>query len=149
MTNRCRQCFGAAWLCAVVFLVFSSCSSGDPPLRADAGKPGTGGAAGAGIGPGGGSGAGGTITPTGGSSGAGGLPPPIGTDSGTPRDSSQPCLMTCDVTGGRYCGDIGDNCGGILRCGDCTPLGTDWDCEKNVCVGGPTCTRVHVRCPGA
>jgi hypothetical protein len=47
--------------------------------------------------------------------------------------------MSCAVTGGRYCGDIGDNCSGILKCGDCAALGADWTCEKNVCVGGPTC----------
>jgi len=142
MTDRCRQCFGVAWLCAAVFALSTSCSS-EVPVRGDAGSQGTSGKAGAGAGATGGAGGagatggtGGTIAPTGGSGGGGGLPP--GPDSGT-ADGGRPCLMTCDVTGGRYCGDIGDNCSGILKCGDCAPLGADWSCEKNVCVGGPSC----------
>src|SRR6185436_15510833 len=35
--------------------------------------------------------------------------------------------QTCDVTGGRFCGKIGDNCGHSLDCGDC-PLGSDTTC---------------------
>jgi len=139
MTNRCRQCFAAAWLCAAFFVILSSCSSESPPVRGSGGSGGgsdasaTGGATTGTTG--GAAGAGGTITP-GGSGGSGGLPP--GPDSGN-ADGGRNCLMSCAVTGGRYCGDIGDNCSGILKCGDCAALGADWTCEKNVCVGGPTC----------
>src|SRR5690242_11498203 len=110
MTNRCRQCFGIACLTAAVLAIALSCSSEEPPERGSSGKSGAGGASGAAAG--GTAGGGGTILPPDGSSGSGGLPPGPGVDSGTSRDgASPPCLMTCTATGGRYCGDIGDNCG--------------------------------------
>src|SRR5689334_6349108 len=35
-----------------------------------------------------------------------------------PQPDAGPCV-TCDPTGGHYCGEIGDNCGHMLDCGDC------------------------------
>src|SRR5690606_28420615 len=46
------------------------------------------------------------------------------------------CLTSCEVIGGTYCGTIGNNCNGILECGDCSG---DWVCEQGVCAGGPSC----------
>jgi hypothetical protein len=121
----------ALWFTGIAFMIPLSCSS----QTAAPGRPGgAGGAAGVGVG-----GAGGTGIITGdGSAGSSGGPPITTIDGGARDAGSNPCLMTCDVPGGRYCGDIGDRCGGIRRCGDCTALG-DWTCEQNICVGGPSC----------
>jgi hypothetical protein len=48
------------------------------------------------------------------------------------RDACVP--VTCDPRGGRYCGVIGDGCGGVLSCGDCPPLpATIATCSDGVC----------------
>ena len=145
MTSRYRQCLGFAWLCVAVFAISLSCSSEGPPVRGTTGTSGNGEAAGTGTG--GAGGTGGTIAPPGGTGGTG--LPPGPTDSGiiTTDSGSTPCLKVCTVTGGQYCGDIGDNCGGILRCGDCAALGADWTCEKSVCVGGPSCPSLTCNIP--
>jgi hypothetical protein len=36
---------------------------------------------------------------------------------GTPNGACRP--LTCEQAGGRFCGTIGDGCGGTLECGDC------------------------------
>ena len=48
----------------------------------------------------------------------------------------------CSVPGGDYCGEIGDNCGGTLKCPTtCSKYG--WTCEKNICKAQPPfCTLV-------
>ena len=46
----------------------------------------------------------------------------INIDGGTPVspiDGQCDALTSCQVTGGQYCGIIGDRCGGALNCGDC------------------------------
>ena len=74
-------------------------------------------------------------------------PSPISSlDSGTslfnldalvPADKA-PCVpVGCTTATGRYCGSIGDNCGGTLDCGTC-PAGQVCSSD-NVCVGGPNC----------
>jgi hypothetical protein len=51
--------------------------------------------------------------------------------------------ITCDVTGGRYCGMIGDGCGGMLDCGACPNGGVCGGAgTANLCAGGPTCAPV-------
>lgn len=49
-----------------------------------------------------------------------------------------PCV-TCTPEGGSYCGEIGDNCGGKLDCGDCSSPG--YSCGgrgiEHVCGGDP------------
>jgi hypothetical protein len=68
---------------------------------------------------------------------------------------------TCDRSGGRYCGTIGDGCGGILECGGC-PMGqmcgaagtanvcapADPNCVPKTCdqVGGKYCGLVGDGC---
>jgi hypothetical protein len=60
-------------------------------------------------------------------------------------DCSQRITCTSGTT--RYCGTIGDNCGGTLTCGDC-PSGQV--CRNNVCapVFGDGCVPVTCRQPG-
>ncbi|MET0592045.1 MAG: carboxypeptidase-like regulatory domain-containing protein [Polyangiaceae bacterium] len=140
MPHRRSSWFSAVGVTAMAFVIPLSCSSETP-------APGKGGATG-GAGGAGGTGTGGVIiTQPDGSSGSGGGPITIG-DSGANDGGNNPCLMTCEVPGGRYCGDIGDRCGGIRRCGDCSALG-DWTCERNVCVGGPSCKPLSCQTPDA
>jgi hypothetical protein len=83
-------------------------------------------------------------------------PPPPGAADGSgggiiikmdAPSSDGPCTPArCDPPGGRYCGVVGDNCGGRL---DCLTCPGDWSCEKNVCVGGPSCQPVACTVPGA
>jgi hypothetical protein len=55
---------------------------------------------------------------------------------------------TCDAQGGRFCGSIGDGCGGTLTCGDCPAgqvcgAGTAGVCAPNPATCTPiTCTTV-------
>ncbi len=57
-------------------------------------------------------------------------PPPEADPNCTP--------ITCNPTGGQYCGEIGDGCDGELVCSAPCPM--DWVCsEEGVCVGGPNC----------
>jgi hypothetical protein len=37
----------------------------------------------------------------------------------TPPPASCQKITDCNATGGRFCGRIGDNCGGAIECGDC------------------------------
>src|SRR5262249_53791608 len=50
--------------------------------------------------------------------------------------------LTCNPTNGRYCGTVGDGCGGTLDCGACTAPAT---CAglgaANVC-GDPNCKKI-------
>lgn len=44
----------------------------------------------------------------------------------------------------RYCGTVGDGCGGSIACGDtCAAYKPGWVCDtsKGTCVGGPACVR--------
>jgi len=41
--------------------------------------------------------------------------------------------VTCENSGGQYCGTIGDGCGRALDCGSCSEAG--WECIDHVCVG--------------
>src|ERR1044071_6225456 len=129
MPYRRSSCFRAVAMTAITFVIPLSCASETPVWGKNPGAGGAGGAAGTGTG-------GVVIGTPDGSAGTGGGP--ITTIDGGMSDGNNPCLMTCEVPGGRYCGDIGDRCGGIRRCGDCSALG-DWTCERNVCVGGPSC----------
>ena len=50
---------------------------------------------------------------------------------------------TCDTPGGgRYCGQVGDGCGGMLNCpADC--LQTGWVCQDHLCIGPPdVCAKI-------
>ena len=50
---------------------------------------------------------------------------------------------TCDTPGGgRYCGQVGDGCGGTLNCpADCLQPG--WICQDHLCIGpDPVCTKI-------
>ena len=50
---------------------------------------------------------------------------------------------TCDTAGGgRYCGQVGNGCGGTLNCpADC--LQTGWVCQEHLCIGPPSvCTKI-------
>ena len=65
--------------------------------------------------------------------------------SGTPNVCSGPpgCVpVTCDIAGGgKYCGKIGDGCGGTLTCPDCAAGQTCGAVRANVCAPTPgTCT---------
>jgi hypothetical protein len=114
-----------------------------------------------GAGEGGGAGAGGSAGKK-----DGGLPPVIvpSADGGAAdKPACQPA--TCVVAGGKYCGKIGDGCGGTLECGDC-PMGDtcggggtaqvcgrppDPNCKPITCqqVGGRLCGRVGNGCGGS
>ena len=54
--------------------------------------------------------------------------------------------LACDGTpNARYCGKVGDGCGGTVDCGDtCSAFKAGWVCDtsKGLCVGGPSCARV-------
>ena len=57
--------------------------------------------------------------------------------AGSGDEAAAECVPpSCEVEGGRYCGQIGDGCGNVLDCGSCSD---GWVCEENVCVGGPDC----------
>jgi hypothetical protein len=50
------------------------------------------------------------------------------------------CTHTsCLTQGGQYCGDIGDQCGGMVSCGDC-PAGKV--CQNHLCIDETGCTKV-------
>jgi hypothetical protein len=60
-----------------------------------------------------------------------GVDVPGGSDSAAAADACVPLVChdpTCDS---RYCGKIGDGCGGMLDCGDDCP--TAWTCEQGLC----------------
>jgi hypothetical protein len=68
----------------------------------------------------------------GGGTGGSHVPYPVGVpDSGAARDA-KPCTpkTSCDWGGWKYCGKIGDRCGGVVQCGDC-PAGLN--CIGSVC----------------
>jgi len=123
-------------------------------------------------------GAGGSINPGragSGGSGAGGsgfvLPdaaPSTTTDAPVAtRPDSGPCQrLTCTPTGGKYCGKVGDGCGGTMECGADCPMGLtcggggvrnlcgaprDPNCKPITCeqLGGRLCGRVGDGCGGA
>jgi hypothetical protein len=54
--------------------------------------------------------------------------------------------LVCD--GGpnaRYCGQVGDGCGGTVDCGDtCSAFQAGWVCDTStgLCTGGPSCVRI-------
>ena len=54
--------------------------------------------------------------------------------------------LVCD--GGpnaRYCGKVGDGCGGTAECGDtCSAFKAGWVCDasRGLCTGGPACVRI-------
>jgi hypothetical protein len=59
--------------------------------------------------------------------------------------------LTCESANVRYCGKVGDGCGGSLDCGDtCADYKAGWDCarSKGACMGGPTCVRTTCTTPG-
>src|SRR4051812_16756991 len=69
-------------------------------------------------------------------------PPPSGKDASPPimvPDAKGPAdtspgdctLVSCSSDAARYCGAIGNGCGGILNCGDCTG---GLVCVQNICV---------------
>ncbi|HMI85953.1 MAG TPA: hypothetical protein VK550_17770, partial [Polyangiaceae bacterium] len=126
---------------AVAQAAAMGCSGTEPPQRPPAG-----------AGTGGTGGSGGTISPDASiiTSGSGGsTPPPIGpsTPDGSGGAGGSSCEKAqCKPPNGQYCGEIGDKCGGLLKCTD--PCPSDWACEKNVCVGGPTCTPVACEATG-
>ncbi|MBN2194742.1 MAG: carboxypeptidase regulatory-like domain-containing protein [Polyangiaceae bacterium] len=68
----------------------------------------------------------------------GGVDSPVLVLDGSVGDAQAECTstVTCTPVGGIYCGEIGDGCGQNMDCGSCAD---DWICEKNVCVGGPSC----------
>ena len=53
--------------------------------------------------------------------------------------------LVCDGAANfRYCGKVGDGCGGTADCGDtCSTFHAGWVCDqsKGLCTGGPTCVR--------
>ncbi len=47
-------------------------------------------------------------------------PPPLPTDASVSPDADASCVrLTCASEAGFYCGEIGDGCGGTLKCGEC------------------------------
>src|SRR2546425_898027 len=64
------------------------------------------------------------------------VPPP------SPADGGPPCVpLGCDVVGGRYCGLVGDGCGGNTDCGHCPagPAGGGETIDCGDCPNGTTC----------
>src|SRR5688572_18451669 len=55
--------------------------------------------------------------------------------------------IACNTDAARYCGTIGDNCGGTLNCGDCP---TGQLCRGNVCapIFDDACAPLSCRQPG-
>lgn len=54
------------------------------------------------------------------------------------------------ANGGRFCGTVGDGCGGVLACGDdCSSAGPGWICDpaQGICTGGPSCQRISCTTP--
>jgi hypothetical protein len=53
--------------------------------------------------------------------------------------------LACDGGPGvRYCGKVGDGCGGTVDCGDtCSTLRAGWVCDgsEGLCAGGPSCVK--------
>jgi len=53
--------------------------------------------------------------------------------------------LVCDGSpNARYCGKVGDGCGGTIDCGDtCSTFNAGWVCDttKGLCAGGPDCVR--------
>jgi hypothetical protein len=47
--------------------------------------------------------------------------------------------LTCATANGRYCGKVGDGCGGVLDCGDCMNGQVCGSGVAGVCGGGPGC----------
>jgi hypothetical protein len=109
-----------------------------------------------------GDGCGGTVEcgdcPAGEMCGAAGIPGLCG------KPASSCTKLSCNIAGGgRYCGDIGDSCGGKLECGDCSgtltcggggtsglcgaPVGNCTALSCNVS-GGPLCGTVGNGCGG-
>jgi hypothetical protein len=113
-----------------------------------------------------------------GTGGSGGptLPPPgavtlpdagAAPDASSDRPSTGPCKpATCTPAGGQYCGNIGDGCGGQLKCGETCPMNQtcggggvknlcgappDPGCQPIECkqVGGILCGRVGDGCGAA
>jgi hypothetical protein len=75
---------------------------------------------------------------------------------GTPHVCGGPmpgCMTTgCDVSNGRFCGSIGDSCGGAVDCGQCTASGTSCGGTGTPGVCGktpdPTCVPMSCQQPG-
>jgi hypothetical protein len=61
-----------------------------------------------------------------------------------------PCTpVTCEQTGGRYCGRVGNGCGEFLECGDCPNGGVCGGAGiKGLCAGGPMCQPLVCANPG-
>lgn len=75
--------------------------------------------------------------------GAGGSGPTVNLNPGNAGTAS--CVAaTCEPPGGRYCGVIGDHCGGKLDCGACP---SDSSCQEGRCVRGADC--VPLSCQAA
>ena len=53
--------------------------------------------------------------------------------------------LVCDgESNARYCGKVGDGCGGTVDCGDtCSAFRAGWVCDtsQGLCAGGPSCVR--------
>ena len=73
---------------------------------------------------------------------------PVTTDGGMAVDACVP--VTCDRIGLEYCGTIGDGCGAVLECGDCSngqPCGGHG--SANICPPLPgSCTATNCTPPG-
>ena len=54
--------------------------------------------------------------------------------------------LVCDGNpNARYCGKVGDGCGGTVDCGDtCSAFKAGWVCDtsQGLCAGGPSCVRI-------
>jgi hypothetical protein len=119
----------ASFLVGASLWTVAGCSAGSAPQGENLGD-GNGGSGNGGSSTGGSSA--GTIPTTGGTGGT------INIDGGPDGTAGSGCgSVTCNPVGGTYCGQIGDECGGSLDCGNC--MG-DWTCEEHICVGGASCT---------
>ena len=60
--------------------------------------------------------------------------------------------LVCDGTpNARYCGKVGDGCGGTVDCKDtCSTFNAGWVCDPSMglCTGGPTCVRLSCTAAG-
>ena len=126
--------FGAALAFLVLFAAANACSTNDPNVGGST-LGNTGGTA-ASTGGTGNSGAN-----AGGASVSGGKSSTGGSITVPTAGNGTMCLTpaSCKPTGGQWCGEIGNNCGGKVTCPNCEG---DWICKDNACIGPPSCQRV-------